>query len=374
MKNSSEEKGMKSLNFLLKDIVPDDHYHEPWEDSGNGTRSLKRYDVELPEDLKVKHPFIIYLLFVEIKQYPILSLFEKVKWEIPIRFKNRSFVLAHRKFGFTISTYVEREDDKQLAAEVITLIHKATPLTEGFVQELLGKKISAGKITIENDFLNIMGRYFFFRTKTSGEIKASTKSKAGFYYMLSMIDAYFSLLEHLLVLLLPFMKHVDMKSTDLENFIGSNWKGKFNIVLDTKNNNTALKHLVKLNEIKEQIRNPASHGNFLKKGSSFNVHMDNLGAIPFTLTRSKTDINYSFDDNSEIAFKNIIDEFNSFDSYLKTDPRTVYAMQYVLRGLPVFYDKKSVSTYRKRMVSQQSTERYINETVRDIENHMNMDW
>ncbi|MNF97361.1 hypothetical protein D3C84_801880 [compost metagenome] len=102
--------------------------------------------------------------------------------------------------------------------------------------------------------------------------------------------------------------------------------------------------------------------------------MDNLGAIPFTLTRSKTDINYSFDDNSEIAFKNIIDEFNSFDSYLKTDPRTVYAMQYVLRGLPVFYDKKSVSTYRKRMVSQQSTERYINETVRDIENHMNMDW
>lgn len=374
MKNSREEKGMKNLNFLLKDIVPDDNYHEPWQDSGNGTRSLKRYDIELPEELKVKYPFIIYLLLVEIKKYPILPLFEKVKWEIPIFYKDRSFVLAHRKLGFTISTYLEREDDKKLAAEVITLINKATPLTEGFVQELMSHKVGAGLITIENDFADILGRYFFFRGKTSQEIKLNSKSKAGFYYMLSMIDAYFSLLEHLLVLLLPFMKHVDMKSTDLENFIGSNWKVKFNIVFDTKNNSTALKHMAKLNEIKEQIRNPASHGNFLKKGSSFYVHMDNLGAIPFTLTRSKTDVNYSFDDNSEIAFKNIINEFGAFDTYLQTDQRTVFAMQYILRGIPVVYDKKSVSTYRRRMVSQQSTDRYINETIRDIENHMNMDW
>lgn len=354
--------------------MPDDNYHEPWQDRGNGTRSLKRYDIELPEELKVKHPFIIYLLLVEIKKYPILPLFEKVKWAIPICYKDRSFVLAHRKFGFTISTYVERDDDKMLAVEVIALILKATPLTEGFVQEVMVKKVSSGMITIENDFANILGRYLFFRSKTSQEIKLNSRSKSGFYYLLSTIDAYFSLLEHLLVLLLPFMKHVDMKSTDLENFIGSNWKVKFNIVFDTKNNSTALKHLTKLNRIKEQIRNPASHGNFLKKGSSFYVHMDNLGAIPFTLTRSKTDVKYSFDDNSEIAFKNIIDEFGVFDTYLRTDPRTIYAMQYILRGIPVVYDKKSVSTYRRRMVSQQSTERYINETIRDIENHMNMDW
>lgn len=374
MKNSSEEKAMKSFNFLLKDIVPDDNYTEPWQDDGNGTRSLKRFNIELPEHLKVKHPFIIYLLLVEIKKFPILPLFEKVKWEIPICYKNRSFILAHRKFGFTISTYIEKDDDKELAAEVITLIQKATPLTEGFVQELMSKKVSAGMITIDNDFANILRRYFFFRRKASQEIKVSSKNREGFYYLLSMIDAYFSLLEHLLVLLLPFMKHVDMKSIDLETFIGSNWKVKFNIVFDTKNNSTSLKHIAKLNEIKEQIRNPASHGNFLKKGSSFNVHMDNLGAIPFTLTKSKTDAKYSFEDNSEIAFKNIIDEFGSFDSYLRTDPRTIYAMQYILRGLPVFYDKKSVSTYRRRMVSQQSTERYINETIKEIENHMNMDW
>lgn len=374
MKNKNEQKGLQSLNYLLKDITLDEDYQEPWKDLGDGRKSLKRYEIDLPENLKVKYPFIIYLLFVDIKKYPILPLNEKVKWEIPIRYKERSFLLAHRKFGFTISTFTEREDDKEIGIEVMTLVHKATPLTEGFINDLMNKKVNAGMITIENEYFKIAGRYHFFRMKVREELTLNKNNKEGFYYLLSMIDAYFSLIEHLLVLLLPFMKHVDMKEIDIEKFIGSNWKDKFNIVLDTKNNNSAQTHLTKLNAIKEQIRNPASHGNFLKKGSSFHVHMGILGAIPFTLTKSKTDIKYSFEDDSEIAFKNIVDEFRAFDTYLINDIRTMYPMQYINKGLEVMYDKKSVATYQRRLVSQESTERYIKQIIREIEKHMNMDW
>ncbi len=193
------------------------------------------------------------------------------------------------------------------------------------------------------------------------------------YYLLSMIDAYFSLLEHIFVLLLPFMKNLIKSKINLEEFMTYNWKPKIQIILEAKTNKEATKFIEILDEIKEQIRNPASHGHFYKKGNSFFVHMERLGAIPFTLTKSKTNFKYSFSSKTNMTFFEICKHFDEFDKYLETNS-TKFGMEYIKRNLPVAFDKQSSATYKRRMRTAKSTEKYINETIKELENGMNMDW
>jgi len=393
----------KVFDYLLKDFEPNLNYSENWEDLGNGTKTLKRYSFKLTNDLKFKHPFIIYIMFVNIKKYPRLPIFEKVLWEIPILYKGHNFVLAHRKFGFDISSDKESEELSSLALEAMSNIKKAIPHTEAQISDLIKERVHLGKITIESTYNEIRNRYIFFREKLkekdnsdfeklktainnfkpelyqNGEDFDSNYQKIQrlksmqSYYLLSMIDAYFSLLEHVFVLLIPFTKHLKVSEINLEEFIGYNWKQKLQIILKHNTNKESAKFIEILNEIKEEIRNPASHGHFLKKGNSFYVHMDELGAIPFTLTKSKRNFKYSFSDRASKSFSEICSHFDNFDKYLDTYD-TKFGMKYIKRDLPVAFDKNSSTTYKRRMRTEKSTDNYIKETIREIENMMNMDW
>jgi hypothetical protein len=397
------KKAKKTFDYLLKDFEPNLKYSENWTDLGNGTKSLIRYPFKLTNDLKVKHPFIIYIMFVNIKKYPRLPIFEKVLWEIPILYKGHNFVLAHRKFGFDISSNKETKELSNLALEAMSNIKKAIPHTEAQISDLIKEKVYQGKVTIESQYSKIRNRYIFNREKYSEKNNSDfQKLKTAIdnfkpelyekvedfeenynkiqrlksmqsYYILSMIDAYFSLLEHVFVLLIPFTKHLKVSEINLEEFIGNNWKQKLQIILKHKTNKESAKFIEILDEIKEQIRNPASHGHFHKKGNSFYVHMDGLGAIPFTLTKSKTNFKFSLFSKASMSFSEICSHFDDFDNYLETYD-TKFGMRYIKRDLPVAFDKKSSTTYKRRMITDKSTENYINETVRELENMMNMDW
>lgn len=397
------KKVKKTFEYLLKDFEPNLNYRENWTDLGNGTRTLKRYPFKLTNDLKIKHPFIIYIMFVNIKKYPTLPIFEKVLWEIPILYKGQNFVLAHRKFGFDISSDKENDELSNLATEAISQIIKAIPHTEVQISDLIKERVNLGKVTIESRYSEIRNRYLFnreklFETNNSDYQELSLAIKKfkpelyenvedfeknyqkiqrlksmQSYYLLSMIDAYFSLLEHTFVLLVPFAKHLNVSTINLEEFIGENWKKKLQLILQHKTNKESAKFIEILDEIKEQIRNPASHGHFHKKGSSLYVHMDGLGAIPFTLTKSRTNFKFSFASKEYMPFSEICSHFDNFDKFLENYD-TKFAMKYIKRDLPVAFDKKSSTTYKRRMVSENSTEKYIKETVRELENMMNMDW
>ncbi len=397
------KKVKRTFDYLLKDFEPNPNYTENWTDLGNGTKTLRRYPFKLTNDLKVKHPFIIYIMFVNIKKYPKLPIFEKVLWEIPILYKGHNFVLAHRKFGFDISSDRETEELSALALEAMLNIKKAILHTEAQINDLIKDRVNLGKVTIESRYSEIRNRYIFnrekFNDKDNSDFQKLKTAIDNFkpehykniedfeksyqkiqrlksmqsYYLLSMIDAYFSLLEHIFVLLVPFTKHLKVSEINLEEFIGNSWKQKLQIILKHKTNKESAKFIEILDEIKEQIRNPASHGHFHKKGNSFYVHMDGLGAIPFTLTKSKTNFKFSFLSKASMSFAEICSHFDNFDNFLDTYD-TKFGMKYIKRNLPIAFDKKSSTTYKRRMVTKKSTENYINETVRELENMKNMDW
>tara|TARA_R110000850_G_scaffold16697_1_gene51669 strand:+ start:5943 stop:7154 length:1212 start_codon:yes stop_codon:yes gene_type:complete len=397
------KKIQQNFSQILKDFKPNLNYREVWTDLDDGRKVLKRYPFELPREQKVRYPFIIYLLFKEGLNYPVLPRFEKVAWEIPILYKNHEFILAHRKFGFDISAYKESDELHQLAIEAIEKMNKATPLIEALVNSKIQEKVESGKITLENKYSQIRNRYIFFREKLESpenaeSIKLKEKLKnlswnnfknakeaedkfneikrlksSNSYYLYAMIDSYFSLMEHITVLLIPFLSHIKMDNMSLEDFIGKNWKDKLQIILEHKENKVANKKIEILDEIKQQIRNPMSHGYFHKGGKSFFIHMDGLGAIPFTLTKSATKYKFSDVSSSYMPYQTIIKHFDDFEEHLDSD-FTKNGMMYIKRDLPVAFDKTSSTKYRRRMRTEKSTERYIKETINELENAINMDW
>lgn len=392
-----------NFKYILREFEPNLNYSEPWIDLGDSRKTLKRYPFKIPQKHKIKYPFIVYLIFKDILDFPILPRFEKVAWEIPILFKGKEFVLAHRKFGFDISAFKESKELQDLAVEAIEKINIATPLVETVINPKIQEQVRLGNITLESKYTSIRSRYIFFRKKLENKnnhdlielkskitnfnwsnFKTSEEAEKSYneiqrlrnsnsYYLYAMIDSYFSLLEHISVLLIPFLSHIRISELDFEKFIGQNWKKKLQFILENKVNPGVNRKIEILEEIKENIRNPVSHGYFYKNRKSFYVHMEGLGAIPFTLTKSKT--KYKFSDFSPdfMPIKTICKHFDDFDEFLETQ-KTKFGMRYIKRDLPVAFDKSSATKYRKRMRTDKSTKKYIEETIMELENAINMDW
>lgn len=226
---------------------------------------LQQFGIELPDNLQIRHPYVVFIIFANLKKIKFFGKWEKVAWEIPIKFKDVPFILTHRKFGFRILSNTETKLISKLAIEAMTNIHKAIRFAEVLIEPEIKSQLQSGNVTLDNEYSNIRNRYDFFRENAQIEFDSIEETKkqtkitldngyeeairsyneslkrinAGNYFMTGMLDAYFSLLEHTLVLMLPFLKDIKLSSLNLENFIGENWKNKYKIVFPLAGDNEA---------------------------------------------------------------------------------------------------------------------------------------
>jgi hypothetical protein len=152
--------------------------------------------------------------------------------EIPIKYKGTPFILTHRKFGFDILSNFENDEINEIALEAMTNIHKSMKFAENLIEPEIKSLVQEGAITLDNEYSNIRNKYDFFKEQAQLEFDSLEETKknselildkgleeaikshnnylkminAGNYYLTGMLDAYFSLLEHILVLILPFIK------------------------------------------------------------------------------------------------------------------------------------------------------------------------
>ncbi|KAB2878616.1 hypothetical protein F9K33_12540 [bacterium] len=390
----------KYFDFFTKNFEPDPAPKPVWVDFGNGRRMLQEYRIALPENIRVRHPYIVFIIFVYLKKFQFMGPWEKVAWEIPLKYKGTPLILTHRKFGFEIISYLENETITKRGIEAVTNIHKATQYAEILIEPHIRSLVQTGHITLDNGYRNIRNRYIFLRENASREYSQANGIKkifepeqgigleeniksynrfirtinAGHYYMIAMLDAYFSLLEHTLVLLLPFLKNIDPEQVNLEDFIGKNWKEKYKVILPIISDTGALQLLERLDKIKKRVRNPLSHGNLLKNGLSFYVHMENLGAIPVTLTKSNNKFKYSFDENMQMEFQEICDCFDNCDTFFETHPLTKYGIRYIKSELSIAFDTKSCVQYKTFMTNGDEFNKFIENMSREHDDAANMDW
>ena len=391
------------FNFFLKDFVEDKDPRVIMIPMGEHTRMVQEYRIELPANLQIYHPFIVFIIFVYLKNFKFYGKEEKVAWTIPIKYKGRPFILTHRKFGFRIISNYESEETKNLGIEAMTLINKAIPYAETLFEPFVKEQVSKGKITLDNQYQAIKSRYLFFRKNAAAEFKKAKTNRikreakkieisgilseiitthnssiknwaAGNNFATAMLDSYFCLIEHTFVLLLPFLSHIKIEEIDLEKFIGENWKQKLKIVIPLTGDKEALKLFERLDKIKEELRNPLTHGYFLKDGNSFYVHTPNLGAIPMSLTNRNNHLRYGFYSIRNINFENICKCFDEFDKFLKNRKSTKFGMLYIEKSGGIAFDKESSQMYQAAMTSVKYFNEFIWYELMQQDNMTNMDW
>ncbi|MGN7986468.1 hypothetical protein ACTJKC_03950 [Pedobacter sp. 22226] len=313
----------------------------------------------------------------------------------PCFIQRNSVMLSHRKFGFQFTSFQKGANLTKLAKEAIKNIDNAIPFAEQLFQEEIKQKVIDGRISLSNEYRPIKERYDFFRRKAAAIYKKMnfptptgdalrdyemlimqnllTPPEASFYTV-AMLDAFFSLLEHSLVLIIPFLNHGFPENNNLEQFIGMNWKGKYQYVFSKSDPKTVAHQLNALIDIKEEYRNPISHGHFHKNGNSFNVHMENLGAIPMSLSKNRGNLSYGFKLPGDKEFKQICNVLDCFDDFIAKNKETKYGIQYIKTGFIVAFDKSSHEKYMDAMSSEKAFGNFLDYTSYQIESSANMDW
>lgn len=389
----------ETFDFLLKDFSsnPNPKIEKTSNELVSGISHRNDFIISLSDELKIKHPYIIYIIFVILKDFWWIGRWEKTAWEIPIKYKDVDFILTHRKFGFRIISN-ENEESVKKGLEAMAQIHKTIPYAEELYKPHIKAILQKNHISLENKYYIILNRYKYFKDKTVYTFRMADKYKnekikqnsiqdvfqlinknrrkisVGNYYLIAMVDSFFSLLEHIFVLLIPFIPNFDITSIKLDEVIGMRWKNKFRIIFSDTKDNDSNKNLENLVKIKEIFKNTISHGHFLKRDNSFFAQTEYLGLIPVILTEHQDTLNYSLGSINQMSFKEIMDSFNNFIKYLKNHKKTKYGMKYIESGLPVAFDDDSIKSYNDAMKNYKSFDNLLRHMSYLHDKAANMDW
>jgi len=333
---------------------------------------------------------MVFLTLVTILGYPWTGREEKTAWTIGVRYKGVAFDIAHRKFGLRVDA--STVDEHALAGEMLSRLNRAARITDRLLQPLVKAQIASGNVTIQNRFHLFHARYQFFRVQATSAFQATHpkdgslqdltqileklsfetgRDREGFFYSQAMLDAYFSQLEHLLTLLLPFAGFA-VSTDSLLAFMSSDWTTKFNRILLPEQHPDAKRWYSALREIKERVRNTFAHGGFEKEGASLFVHLPFVGATPVTLSEYTKSVNYDLIPLRSTGHFAILETLDGFDEYLKS--RFNSGLRIIAAGLDIYFDARALHEYANAMTSDQSTTDFIERESYLHDRHANMDY
>lgn len=365
----------KAFDYVLKDFHSDDEElskdrYESWGIWAN---------IDLDESVSPL-PYMVFICLVVINKFGYWGKGEKVLWEIPIRYKSYSFLLAHWKFGFSLKYKGDKPPDS-IVKEMLKLLDKAIKKTDRLLQPFANKQVETGNVTIANRYIRLDMRYQFFRKKAKESYSRIDKKQRiikkgtdlhpfsnmlkhvanarqeGAYYSIAMLDSYFSKLEHLLVLILPFMEF-NRTEDNLASLMSATWSVKYKRIFNLSNNQKAKNLFDRLTSVKEKYRNTSTHGDFEKGGVSLFFHLPKIAAIPVRMSSFKDSIYYSFLPITLDSYQQICDLLDEVDDFLKTGT-TKYGVTFAEAGLDVAFDKNALTVYSEAMKSDDKFESLI---------------
>jgi hypothetical protein len=331
---------------------------------------------------------MVFLTLVNVSGYSHAGRFEKVAWSVAFTYKSIPFTFSLQKFGLRLYRHKDAFPAPTLAEEMLAALAKGMGIVAKLFEPIVLSQVASGNVTVANSFPQLDNMYTYFREQAKRNLafkrRPSTpkienlgkllttsfhKRAAGNYNAIAMIDAYFSRLEHLLIILLPFGNY-DRTKHDLVHLMGSLWSEKFKTVFDVNKNAAAKALFDRLVTLRERYRNPVSHGNFQKGGRSLFFHFP-TGAISCHL--SSTERSGSVVRLDQPAYEKICALFDEVDAFLEAGAAK-FGYRYAKSGLDVAFDQKSLGRY-KAASSDEDTFKNLLEHLSDIaDTHANMDW
>lgn len=328
---------------------------------------------------------------------------EKVRWTVYGSFKEFPVLFELRKFGFAIGMEGGNAKDRQ---RLINQLKTALKHVETFLAPIAKHQVSIGEASIANRFSEFDSRYRFFREKadkayataktkprkrkakddvntgeglvtsfigdiSSGMNRMMRYNQEGFFYSTAMVDAYFSLLEHRLVLLRAFTGK-PLAPGELLEFLGTKWDDRLNLIVSDAN--VSAEALGKMRGIKERIRNPFAHGGFENDGGSIFFHLPTVGAIPTNFSRFGNSVRFSFIPIEQEDHADVCTIFDSLDELLTTG-----ALERPHRlmdaGVDPSYDEAYLKKYHAAVSgTEKDLEEFLELWGREYMMHANMDY
>ncbi|MFB3906124.1 MAG: hypothetical protein ACE15E_21980 [Acidobacteriota bacterium] len=314
---------------------------------------------------------------------------EKTSWAILVRFRGVLFDIELGKFGLRIKS--EKPADRQITEELVAKLRRSMPLMDVLLDPVIAGQVQNGAISLPNYYHVLLQRYEFFRDLAIASfnkpvppfpLQECKSGKAvpwdlylpdreGFYYGSAAIDSFFSWLEHLLLLVLPFVCQRDVPL--LMRLMASSWDRRLRVVWDLKTDRKAKCLYDSLKAVKERFRNSVAHG-YLEKGSrSFQVHVPGYGAVPASLSGFTRTIHYSVFPLPAASFTEVISLFDAVSRYLEEGP-SHFGFLYAESGLPVHFDERSCRQYSEAMTSHEQFQRFLDRESYFQAQATNMDW
>lgn len=315
---------------------------------------------------------------------------DKIHWIVPFTYKGINYALSNEKFGLRF--YAER-GTQPIPKEILNLLRTTLDFVEkNILNDIAKKQISDGDITIPNQFNRLSSQYFYFRNQAKSALLPANspnlinavdfslaallnsrfnECKAGSYNALAMIDAYFSRLEHFLVIALPFASY-QRDNDSIIKFVGMNWSDKIRRVLDLKDK-TMHKHYQRMVLIKEKYRNTFSHGGFEKNGQSFHFHLGKFGLIPASMSGIRNSVHFNVHPIDKDSFELICKVFDDFDIYLRTTAHEK-AWKFAISNLSLSMDDESLSELLHVADDPEAFDSWINEKLIQSDIYDNVDY
>lgn len=343
-----------------------------------------------PADFPV--PELVLVTLGRIMAYPTAGVGEKVRWSIYAQFKGEALLLELRKFGFTICV---PPDAKVHLRRVVGQLKAAMKIVETWLQPYAQGQVNDGNVTIANRFSEFDARYRFFRANADKAYKRSNTPapkvsldiegalakvlnhgmrdrRDGFFYSTAMVDAYFSRLEHLLVLLLAFRAR-PLVSGDLSRFLRARWDDKLNQIINVEHDRAAQLVLGRLRNLKERIRNPFAHGGVENDGGSLFFHLPGIGALPANFSQIKDSVRFSFMPVEHEDHQSACGLFDELDVLLESGDLTL-PHRLVDAGVDPAFDAETLARYIEATLSPAATEDFISRWSYEWMTHANMDY
>jgi hypothetical protein len=303
-----------------------------------------------------------------------------------------------QKGGFTICAAKDARIDLD---RICGQLRHAVRHVEDRLKPIAKAQAAEGNVTIANRHHEFDSRYLFFRKRadaayrradhklrrkstpepknlpaTTADLlsvlgKSRRSTRQGFYYSTAMIDAFFSRLEHHLVLLRAFVGD-PLTHGQLTEFLSVRWSDKLKALVDVSE--PAMKELyLELKRIKERIRNPFAHGGVENDHGSLFVHIPTVGALPANFTRIRNSVRFNFIPLGKDDHRSACAVFDAFDKAMRSGWRGG-SDSFVEAGIDPSFDADNLAAYKRLAVAPaQEREEWFGHWHDKNDRHRNME-
>ncbi|MDQ6933894.1 MAG: hypothetical protein M3130_01090 [Actinomycetota bacterium] len=299
---------------------------------------------------------------------------DKTAWELEGTFRGVDVVLADTLYGPRLRVTDRFDGDTTaFALDATASIAKAGKFVEKHVlAPHVAAQTQAGNLTLLNVAARLHGGYQYFRwqaqgltdghgnTKVRKQLIEYAKQAAGVdffgpwflssnirFCITAMTTAWFSWLEHVLVLMLPFGSWAP---TDIPvpKVIGETWAEKWRRVvgIDTPEAKAVYDSL---SQTAEQFRNSDTHGGFGKGDTAILVHVPG-GPMPARLSPGFDHILTAALPPAHTGLTEVVAAFGAAETFLRSG-ETRFAMRWIDGGLDVTFDARTRADIHTAMTS-----------------------